>query len=71
MSNPTERKVGEFEGQSENNSIGEALDAAIGNAKVGLKTDLIDWTLSQISGHHGGFRPERRLNVKITAKQAS
>jgi flavin-binding protein dodecin len=62
---------GKFTGTSKNGDIQEALANAIGAAKDGLKTDLVRWTLDEISGEDGGFVLVRDITVKINARTGS
>ncbi|HEX8396260.1 MAG TPA: hypothetical protein VF644_02360 [Pyrinomonadaceae bacterium] len=58
----------QFEGKSNQGDIYEALDNAIEAAKQGLRTTLVEWTLSKVSGVYGGFVPARDLTVFIEAR---
>ena len=58
----------EFQGTSERGNFEEALQDAIAKAKNGLTTDLINWSLTSVSGVHGGFVIQETLTVTISAK---
>ena len=57
-----------FRGTSERGDLAEALADAIRNAKQSLRTDLVTWTLQNISGENGGFVGVNRLTVTIRAR---
>ena len=57
--------AGTFEGVSKNGQFEEALAIAIAAAMKGLKTDLVRWTLKEISGEDGRSAPVRNLRVTI------
>ena len=57
--------AGTFEGVSKNGQFEEALTTAIAAAMKGLKTDLVRWTLKEMSGEDGGSAPVHNLRVAI------
>ena len=57
--------AGTFEGVSKNGQLDEALAIAIAAAVKGLKTDLVRWTLREVSGEHGGSALVHNLKVTI------
>ena len=60
-----------FKGTSKNGDIQEALAIAIAAAKDGLKTDLVRWTLEEVSGEDGGFVLVTDVTVTINARSGS
>ena len=61
--------AGTFEGVSKNRQFEEALAIAIAAAMKGLKTDLVRWTLKEMSGEDGGSVPVHNLKVTIDARR--
>ena len=57
--------AGTFEGVSKKGQFEEALAIAIAAAMKGLKTDLVRWTLKEMSGEDGGAAPVHNLKVTI------
>jgi len=57
--------AGTFEGVSKKGQLEEALTIAIAAAQKGLKTDLVRWTLKEISGEDGRSAPVHNLKVTI------
>jgi hypothetical protein len=62
---------GSFEGKSDKNDIEEALAEAIAAAKVGLRSERVQWRLEEVSGVDGGFIPSHELTIKIHARIAA
>ena len=60
--------AGTFEGVSKNGRLEEALAIAIAAAMKGLKTDLVRWTLKEMSGEDGGSALVHSLKVTIDAR---
>jgi hypothetical protein len=60
--------AGTFEGVSKNGQFEEALATAIAAAKKGLKTDLVRWTLIEVSGEDRGSALVHNLKVTIDAR---
>jgi hypothetical protein len=48
--------------------IPQALGAAIGNARAGLRSELVSWVLSDLSGQVGGFTHVCEVKATIHAK---
>jgi plastocyanin len=56
-----------YDGTSKKGDFSEALQLAIANAKSGLHTDLVSWSLVTVSGVNGGFVRQNDLTVTILA----
>ena len=63
--------AGTFEGVSKNGQFEEALAIAIAAAMKGLKTDIVRWTLQEMSGEVGGSALAHNLKVTIDARLTS
>ena len=55
---------GTFEGTSKNNNFEEALEAAIGAAKEGLRSELVLWQLEETRGENGGIAKRHRATLR-------
>lgn len=62
---------GSFESKSDKNDIEEALAEAIATAKIGLRSERVQWRLEEVSGVDGGFIPSHDLTVKIHARSVA
>ena len=60
-----------FSGTSNKGDFREALASAIAEAKQGLGTDLVRWTLLLVTGVNGGFAGQNDLTVHIKATACS
>ena len=58
----------QFEGQSSNGLLQEALTNAISLAKETMHTDFITWEIQNINGENGGFVQVNILKVTIIAQ---
>lgn len=60
--------AGTFEGTSSKGDINEAIWNAAQEAKTGLSTDLVSWTLEKVTGQNGGFTRLNDITVTINAE---